>query len=222
MSDRPTGPWKCKGTIMDPNPGSSGNHPGIVDFKGSSYVFGFNYAVNFSLTDKHRERRSICVEKMTYNADGSIQKHPWWSNEGVEQVGAFNPYVQTEAATICWANGIKTTNRDGGKAGVYVTATTNGAYIRLKGVDFGRKGAGNFIASVAGAGKGNAIELRLDSETGPLIGTLKIKPTGAANRWETQSCSVRGAVGVHDLYLKFTGEALPEMNFDWWKFQALR
>ena len=219
MSDSPTGPWQCKGTIMDPNSKSSGNHPGILDYKGNSYVFGFNYAVNFALTSKHRERRSICVEQMTYNDDGTIQKHPWWSTNGVSQIGTFNPYAQIEAATICWENGVKTTNRGGGKAGVYVTANTNGAYIKLKGVDFGGKAAGKFIASVATATKGGAIELRLDTEGGSLIGALKVKPTGAPDKWETQSCSVRGAKGVHDMYLKFTGDASPLMNFDLWKFE---
>lgn len=217
MSDSPTGPWKCKGTIMDPDARSSGNHPGIVDFKGNSYVFGFNYAVNFAQTKIHRERRSICVEQMTYNADGTIQKHPWWSTNGVAQVGTFNPYAQTEAATICWETGVSTQNRGGGKAGVYVTANTNGAYIKLKGVDFGKKGVKKFLASVASTTKGNAIELRLDSEIGPLIATLNVKPTGTLDKWETQSCSVSGAKGVHDLYLKFTGDGSPLINFDWWK-----
>ncbi len=219
MSDSPTGPWKCKGTIMDPNSKSSGNHPGICDYKGNSYVFGFNYAVNFALTSKHRERRSICVEKMTYNDDGTIQKHPWWSTNGVSQIGTFNPYAQTEAATICWETGVKTTNRSGGKAGVYVTANTNGACIKLKGVDFGKKGAKKFLATVASASASNKIELRLDSETGPLIATLKVKPTGALDKWETQSCRVSGAQGVHDLYFKFTSASSPLMNFDWWQFE---
>ena len=219
MSDRPTGPWQCKGTIMDPNRKSSGNHPGICEFMGDSYVFGFNYAVNFALTANHRERRSICVEKMTYNADGTIQKHPWWSEQGVEQVGSFNPYAQTEAATICWETGVKTTNRGDGKLGVYVAANTNGAYIKLKGVDFGKQGAKKFIASVASAGAGNKIELRLDSETGPLVGTLKVKSTGTLDKWQTQSCSVKKVKGVHDLYLKFTGGVGPLLNFDWWKFE---
>jgi arabinoxylan arabinofuranohydrolase len=219
MSDSPTGPWKCKGTIMDPNIKSSGNHPGILDYKGNSYVFGFNYEVNFAQTAVHRERRSICVDKMNYNPDGTIVKVPWWSKEGVAQIGTFNPYVQTEAATICWETGISTNNRGGGKAGVYVSVNTNGAYIKLKGVDFGKLGAKKFLAIVASATKDNAIELRLDSETGPLTGTLKVKPTGALDKWEAQSCSVSGAKGVHDLYLKFTGDGSPLLNFDRWKFE---
>ena len=147
MSDSPTGPWKCKGTIMDPNKLSSGNHPGILDFKGKSYVFGFNYALNWELTDVHRERRSVCVAEMTYNADGTIQKVPWWTAEGVPQVGTFNPFAQIGAATICYEKGIRTKPRGGEKQGMYVIATENGAYIKLKGVDFGGKGATNFIAS---------------------------------------------------------------------------
>jgi beta-xylosidase len=219
MSDSPTGPWKCKGTIMDPNSKSSGNHPGILDYKGNSYVFGFNYAVNFAQTKVHRERRSICVEQMTYNADGTIQKHPWWSTNGVSQIGTFNPYAQTEAATICWETGIKTQGRSDGKPGVYVTVNTNGAYIKLKGVDFGQQGAKKFLACVASASAGSKLELRLDSETGPLIATLKVKSTGALDKWQTQACRVRGAKGVHDLYLKFTGGDGLRLNFDWWKFE---
>ena len=108
MSDTPTGPWKCKGTIMDPDERSSGNHPGIIDYKGNSYVFGFNYAISKQTMAKHYERRSICVEKMTYNQDGSIQKLPWWSEKGVQQLGTLNPYVKTEAETIAFSEGVKT------------------------------------------------------------------------------------------------------------------
>jgi hypothetical protein len=206
------------GTIMDPNSHSSGNHPGLIDYKGNSYVFGFNYAVNYALTSVHRERRSICADKMTYNADGTIQKLPWWSKEGAPQIGTLDPYVQTEAATICWETGVTTEARGEGRQGVYVTAGTNGAYIKLKGVDFGRKGASKFFASVAAASVGSKIELRLDQETGPLVATLKVESTGAVDKWKTHSCSVRGAKGVHDLYLRFTGGAGPLLNFDWWKF----
>ncbi|HEX9045490.1 MAG TPA: family 43 glycosylhydrolase [Verrucomicrobiae bacterium] len=219
MSDSPTGPWKCQGTIMDPNPRSSGNHPGILDYKGNSYVFGFNYALNFAQTSLHRERRSVCVERMNYNPDGTVQKVSWWSTNGVPQIGTFNPYLKTEAATICWGTGIKTTNRGEGQAGVHVTVLTNGAYIKLKGVNFGAKGAARFTASVASAATESRVELRLDSETGPVIGLLQLKATGVAGEWETKSCSVRGATGVHDLFFKFSGTNSPLMKMDWWQFQ---
>ncbi|MGA2542569.1 MAG: glycoside hydrolase family 43 protein [Verrucomicrobiota bacterium] len=219
MSTNPTGPWTYKGMIMNPTNASSGNHPGLIDYKGNSYVFGFNYALNFALTPTHRERRSVCVAKFECNPDGTIPTVPWWTEEGVSQIGALNPYVQTEAATICWETCVRTKSRDGDKPGVYVSATTNGAYIKIKGVDFGGKGAAKFLASVAGTTDDGAIELRLGSLSGEVIGTLNVKSTGALDKWETQSCSVSGAKGVHDLYLKFTGGGGPLMNFDWWKFE---
>lgn len=218
MSDSPTGPWKCMGTIMDPNNLSSGNHPGILDYKGKSYVFGFNYALNWELTDVHRERRSVCVMEMHYNPDGTIQKVPWFTKEGVAQVGTFNPYAQVDAATICYENGVKTKERGGDARGVYVTVNKNGAYIKVQGVDFGDQGAAKFLASVAADTDGNTLTLRLDSEVGTAIGTLKVKSTGGLDKWETQSCNIRGTRGVHDLYLTFFGNSAPLMNVDWWKF----
>ena len=218
MSDNPTGPWEFTGQIMDPNKLSDGNHPGIIDFKGKSYVFGFNYTLNWEIAAVKRERRSICVAEMTYNADGTIQKVPWWTKEGVAQVGTFNPYEQVDAATICYERGVKTKPRGSDQRGVFVSATENGAHIKLKGVDFGSKGATNFLASVAAA-DGGTIALRLDSETGSTIGILKVKSTGDLNKWETQSCKVSSVRGVHDLYLKFFGSSTPIMNVDWWKFE---
>jgi beta-xylosidase len=218
-SDKPTGPWEFKGNIMDGNRLSSGNHPGIIDFKGKTYVFGFNYKLNWELTDIHRERRSVCVAEMTYNPDGTIQKLPWWNDEGVAQVGAFNPFAQVEAATICYEKGVKTKPRGEDKQGVYVNVTENGAYIKLKGVDFGDKGAARFFANLAAAAEGATLMVRLDSETGVAIGTLKIKSTGALDKYEIQSCGITGTKGVHDLYLKFFSAGTPLMNFDWWKFE---
>jgi len=219
MSDSPIGPWEFKGQLMDPNKLSCGNHPGIIDFKGKTYVFGFNYTLNWELTDVHRERRSVCVAEMTYNADDSIPKVPWWTREGVPQVGTFNPFAQVDAATICYEKGVKTKSRGTDQQGVYVVVNESGGYIKLKGVDFGEKGAAKFTASLAAMAEGSTITLRLDSETGTAIGTVKIAPTGALDKWQTQSCKITGVQGVHDLYLKFFGTRTPLVNLDWWKFE---
>jgi hypothetical protein len=42
---------------------------------------------------------------------------------------------------------------------------------------------------------------------------------GDLDKRETQSCNIRGAWGVHDLYLTFFGKGAPSMNVDWWKFE---
>ena len=71
MSDKATGPWSTKGYIMRPTERSRGNHPGIIDYKGSSYVFGLNYDLLHLETLDHKERRSTSVAKMHYNPDGT-------------------------------------------------------------------------------------------------------------------------------------------------------
>lgn len=221
MSTSPTGPWTFKGSIMDGNSQSSGNHPGIIDFKGKSYVFGFNYAINFSLVTDQRERRSVCLAEMKYNTDGTIPKLPWWgggmpSGPGVSQVGTLNPYVQVEAETMAWSHGVKT--EPCGEGGVDVDSIQNGDYIKLKGVDFGT-GASSFDARVASATSGGNIELRLDSAKGNLVGTVSVTGTGGWQTWATKSCAVSGASGVHDLFLMFTGSGTGLLfNFNWWKF----
>jgi hypothetical protein len=203
---------------MDPNPKSSGNHPGVIDYKGSSYVFGFNYELLFSRQPNHVERRSICVEKMTYNADGTIAKVPWWSKEGVPQIGTLNPYARTEAETICWSSGVKTEPCSAG--GMNVCDIDNGDYIKVKGVDFGNAGAGTFAASVASGSKGGTIELHLDGVDGTLIGSVPVPNTGGWEDWKSVTVGVSGATGVHDLYLVFKGNSEEHLfNFDWWKFE---
>ncbi len=215
MSNSPTGPWTHKGIIMNPNAASSGNHPGIIDYKGNSYCFGFNYSLNFQLTQTHYERRSVCVDKMTYNADGTIQLMPWWSTSGPAQIGNLNPYDTTQAETICWETGVETEKCSEG--GMNVGNIENGDWIKVKGVDFS-SGATSFDARVASATSGGNIEIRLDSQTGTLVGTCAVEGTGGWQAWTTKSCTINGATGVHDLYFKFTGGSGFLLNFNWWKF----
>lgn len=64
------GPWEYGGIITDNAPNSFTIHPGIIDYKGKTYFFYHNG----SLPTGGSYRRSICVDYMYYNEDGSIQK----------------------------------------------------------------------------------------------------------------------------------------------------
>lgn len=37
--------------------------------------------------------------------------------------------------------------------------------------------------------------------------------------WAVQSCKVKKAKGVHDLYFVFKGGDVELFNFDWWQFK---
>lgn len=216
MSENATGPWTYKGNIMDGNRLSSGNHPGIIDYKGNSYVFGFNYTLNYALTTTHNERRSVCVADITYNADGTIQQLPFWSTKGIAQLGKLNPFIRTEAETIAWEQGVKT-EKDS-LAGVYVTNITNTSYIKVRGADFG-KGPKKFEANIASANGKGEIEIHLDGLQGPSLGTCRVKTTGGLHQWITQAWPVKKAKGTHDIYFVFKGDDIQLFNFNWWKFK---
>ncbi len=208
-STSPTGPWNYKGVIMG-SQNSFTNHPGVIDFKGNSYFF---YHTG-DLPGGGSYHRSVCVEQFKYNSDGTIPSIPMTKN-GPAQLGNLNPYIKNEAETICWESGIETEKCSEG--GMDVCNVENGDYIKVKGVDFG-SGAVSFDARVASAASGGKIELRLDSPTGTLVGTCTVSGTGGWQTWATKSCTVSGATGIHDLYLKFTGGSGSLFNFNWWKF----
>jgi len=65
-----TGPWDYQGIIQENVPNSFTTHPGVLDYKGKSYFFYHNGA----LPTGGSYRRSICIDEMHYNADGTIQK----------------------------------------------------------------------------------------------------------------------------------------------------
>ena len=213
-STSPTGPWTYRGKIMPTQGGSFTNHAGVVDFKGNSYFFYHNGA----LPDGGGFHRSVCVEKFSYNADGTFPTINM-TTTGTPAASNLNPYIKTEAETICWESGVETEKCSEG--GMDVCNIENGDYIKVKGVNFGTSGATAFDARVASANSGGNIELRLDSPTGKLVGTCAVKGTGGWQTWVDATCTVSGATGIHDLYLKFTGGSGFLFNINWWKFTTV-
>lgn len=216
MSDSPTGPWKTKGYIMRPTERTRGNHPGIMDYKGKSYVFGLNYDLLKLETNTHYERRSVSVAEMLYNEDGTIQEVPYWADTKLEQIGTFNPFRKVEAETMAWGYGLKTApNAD---KSLSVVDVNNGEYICVRGVDFGKNKASRFEVSALSLEGGN-LKIRLDAPDGKIVGNVNIPQGNETSKYEIYSCEVNAVSGIHDLYLSFEGENNKDLfELDYWKF----
>jgi MYXO-CTERM domain-containing protein len=212
-STSPSGPWKYRDMIMPAEGKSWTNHPAVAHYKGKSYFVYHNGA----LPGGGDGQRSVCVEEFSYGADGTIPKIPM-TKTGPKQIGTLNPFQTTQAETIAFSAGLKTEKCSDTGGGMDVTSINNGDYIKVNGVNFG-SGATSFDARVASGTSGGSIELHLDSQTGPLIGTCAVQGTGGAQTWATKSCAVKDATGIHDLYFKFVGTGTGTLfNFNWWKF----
>lgn len=216
MSNSPTGPWETKGYIMRPTERSRGNHPGIMDYKGKSYVFGLNYDLLKLETNTHYERRSVSVAEMHYNEDGTIQEVPYWADTKLEQIGTFNPFCKVEAETMAWGYGLKTVPNS--KNSLSVVDVNSGEYICVRGVDFGKNKARRFEVSALPLEGGN-LKIRLDAPDGKIVGNVNIPQGNETSKYELYSCEVNAVSGIHDLYLSFEGENNKDLfELDYWKF----
>jgi arabinoxylan arabinofuranohydrolase len=69
----PRGPWKYRGELTGSGKYSFTIHPGIVDYKGQSYLFLHN--ANLAIGDMSGAigRRAVTVERLFYNPDGTMR-----------------------------------------------------------------------------------------------------------------------------------------------------
>jgi len=80
MSKSITGPWEFKGILNEIAGNSNTNHQAIIDFKGQSYFIYHNGA---SIPHGGSFRRSVCVDKLYYNKDGTM-KRVVMTSEGIQ------------------------------------------------------------------------------------------------------------------------------------------
>jgi hypothetical protein len=210
----PEGPWTYGGVVMPPQSAFT-NHPGVVDFKGKTYLFYHNA----DLPGGDGFKRSVSVEELKFTPDDSVPMvQP--TREGPAPVATLDPYKRVEAETIAWSSGVKIEPSSAG--GQNVRDIHDGAYIEVRNVDFGATGARSFMASLSSTAKlkqatGAKIEIRLGKLDGPLIGTLPV--SGTAGQWKPQSTRISGASGVQDVFFVFRGPAGEELfKFDFWQF----
>lgn len=224
-NSNPTNGFAPQGTVLanPPQNVNNNNHHSIVSFGTNWYVVYHNRTValqNGLSNSAAVYKRSLCLDAVNYNADGSIiQVTP--TTNGLPQLKNLNPYVRVEAETIASQSGIATEACVEG--GMDVTNIFNGNWIMLRGVDFTVAGATNFTARIASAGSGGNVELRLDATNGTLIGNCAVPFTGGWQTWAGVSTTVSNATarGVHNLYLKFIGAAATNLfNLNWWQFAS--
>ena len=67
------GPWEFKGELMGEAKDSFTIHPGVIDYKGKSYLFYHNSTLSLEGYGPATGRRSVCVAEIMYNPDGTIR-----------------------------------------------------------------------------------------------------------------------------------------------------
>src|SRR3569833_1186965 len=118
---------------------------------------------------------------------------------------AINPLRTVNADSFsAQSSGVKTEACDEG--GRNICSIHDGDFVEYKNFDFD-SGVAGFKARIASPASGS-VEIRLDSLTGPVLGSFEYKNTGGWQIWQDITCKVDNSqAGVRDFFLVFHGNA---------------
>jgi glucosylceramidase len=133
---------------------------------------------------------------------------------------ALSPTNQIRASSFHSVSNLQTEPTSDTLGGYDLGYANAGSYAVYKNLDFA-SGFANVSARLASAGSGGSLEFRLDSPTGPLVGSTSVPVTGGWQTWQTVGSTASAASGVHDLYVVFKGSSSIG-NLNWFQFSGSR
>jgi arabinoxylan arabinofuranohydrolase len=197
-SKSPMGPFKYGGVIVDNDhcdPGNWNNHGSIVEFKGKWYVF-YHRSTHGSNT-----MRKACVEKITFNADGSINEVEMTSQGAGDPLPARQTIDATRACLLYGnirVEGCQTNNE-------VLTKIRKGDAAGYKYLDFNSP-SGTVTINAAPGKFPVTIDIAVDNSWGPSIGRVTIPGNGDGKTVQPFPAKIKEVKGVHALWLRFGGQ----------------
>lgn len=210
IGDNPMGPFKMTGVVMDESPMNCWtNHHSFINLKGQWYLF---YHQN-ALSPNFDKNRSICVDSMFFNPDGTIQKVvPTLRGVGLTlasqkiEIDRFSQKSDSGSSIEF----IDSTNTFSG----WKTILDNqNAWIQYNAVDFGNKKLKN-VEIKAMSDAGSIVQIRLDKVDGTILSEIEI-PKGT--EWKVIEAKVKDyQSGVHNLVVMLKDSPV---EIDWIRFK---
>ena len=222
MSKSPMGPYEYKGIIMAEHPnGCWTNHHSIVNFKGQWYFF---YHTNF-YSPRDDKRRSVCIEKLCFNPDGTIQE----IRETMRGVGinAATSRIEIDRYSSASAD-VSTVLIDTVRTfqGAQAILPKKGSWLQYNNVAFSGVDHTAYLVINAKAAGNTEFCIREKSAKGKVIARIPmtvITQMGQFRRdqsgqWLTQSVALEYVpTGVTDLVIANEGEA--KLSVNWIQFK---
>jgi beta-glucosidase len=131
-----------------------------------------------------------------------------------------NPYSMIQAESFGSQQGVMLENTADTGGGQNVGFIAPGDWIAFPGLDFGSPTALRVTTRRAsGATATGTVTYRLDSVTGPIIGSFAVSNTGGWQSWGSVTTNLTASVtGVHTLFVTFTGSGGDFVNLNWFQF----
>ena len=225
MSKNPMGPYEYKGIIMAEHPNCWTNHHSIVNFKGQWYLFYHQNA--FSPNDD--KRRSAQIEKLYFNADGTIQEvkptlRGVGINQATERIEIDRFSTASSDVTSQLIDTVNTFRSD------EATLPVKGSWLKYNDIDFSCLTDGYMIISAKATGN-TKFFIREKAADGKILAKVEMTvkpetPAGApamfrrdfTNQWLTLTAPLEYTPkGVSDLVITCEGDA--GVSVDWVQFK---
>lgn len=208
--DNPMGPFTMKGVIMDESPtGCWTNHHSFIQYNEQWYLF---YHHN-DYSPKFDKNRSVRIDSMFFNTDGSIQKViPSLRGVGLSdplqtiQIDRYSK-LSDKGASLSFLDTLNTF------AGWKLHLNEKGSWVQYNAVDFQKEKLKTVQVHVR-SGQESIVEIRLNSADGPLMAEIKVPVN---TDWTTLESKIsKYPMGIHNLVVVLKGNG-PVM-IDWIKF----
>ena len=227
MSQSPLGPWDFKGIIMAEHENHCWtNHHSLVEYRGQWYLFYHHN--DFSPRDD--KRRSVCIEKVAFNADGTIREvkptlRGVGINKATEKIEADRYSSAADNVTTQLVDTVNTFRS------YEAMLPTKGSWLCYSGVDFSPL-TDSYLVVGAKAADNTEFAIREKSAKGKVIARVKMTvksemtrpgiPTpfrrDQSNQWLTQTVNLDYTPkGVTDLVI--TNEGNAAVSIDWVQFK---
>ncbi len=221
MSKNPMGPYEYKGLIMSEQPnGCWTNHHSIVNYKGQWYLF---YHHNY-FSPRDDKRRSACIEKLYFNADGTIQEVKQTMrgvgiNKATEKIEIDRYSTASSDVTTALIDTVNTFRS------YQATLPKKGSWLHYADVDFSPITDAYLIVN-AKAGGNTEFCIREKNAKGKVIARVTMNVItqmgqfrrDQSNQWLTQTVNLEYVPkGVTDLCVTCEGDA--EVSINWVQFK---
>jgi len=210
VGDNPLGPFKVTGVIMDESSaGCWTNHQSIIKFNNQWYLF---YHHN-DLLPKFDKNRSIMVDSLFFNEDGTIRKvAPTLRGVGLTdatreiQIDRYSS-ISDNGVSVAFLDSLITFN------GWKTNFDKQNAWISYNAVDFGHKKLRS-VRINASSQTGGTLQISLDKAEGTLLAEVKIPKGTGWNTFDTRLLKYQK--GIHNLIVSVKDNNPVEV--DWIKF----
>lgn len=212
-SERIYGPWIYRGVILNSVTKATQQHS-IVEFPSGSdnwYIFYHNEELSGGVYYK----RSICVDRLYYNNNGTIKTVvPTRTGIGTDA------YTRIKATLYNSMSGVQKEDVSG-DIGQNVAYINNGDWTTYEGIVFDNDNSApqTFAVSVASPNNGGLIEIRLGDAKGTLIGQVDVPNTGGWQNWTKITSRLNTTLnGTQKITLVYKGKGEYLFNVNWFKF----